>query len=142
MRLAQTEVIRPFVYSEALVGSRVTCNPAPTDTDCDVLVKVHYIGSSGKNDYVTGKYSQMYDVLYRDGWTLGGSGQDDSEFESWTKGDINLILTDSEDFYQKFLAATSVCKRLNLLDKEDRKALFRACLYAECCYIPPAEPVF
>lgn len=122
MGLAQTEVIRAFVYAEALVGSRVTCNPAPTDTDLDVLVKIGTFGGP-----VSG-------VLYRDGWTRGGSGQDDSDFESWTKGEVNLILTDSDVFYHKFLAATSVCKRLNLLDKDDRKAMFRACLYAEQCY--------
>lgn len=142
MPLAQTEVIRAFVYAEALVGSRVTCNPAPTDTDLDVLVKVPYIESSCPAPFSLNKYRAMYDVLMADRWTLGGSGDGDGEFESWTKGEVNLILTDSSEFYDKFLAATSVCTRLNLMNKEDRKALFRACLYAEQCHIPNQEPLF
>lgn len=142
MGLPQTDVIRSFVYAEALVGSRVTCNPAPTDTDLDVLVKVPYIESSGSNHYVRSKYDVMRGVLIGAGWTLGGSGDGDGEFESWTKGEVNLILTAESEFYDKFIAATSVCTRLNLMGKEDRKALFRACLYAEQCHIPNMEPLF
>lgn len=34
------------------------------------------------------------------------------------------------DIYDRFIAATAVAKRLNLLDKADRIALFQAVLYA------------
>ena len=82
------------------------------------------------------EYPAIYDDLMSGGWTLGGSGDQDDEFESWTIGDINLILTADEDFYNRFVAATTVCARLNVLNKEDRKAIFRAVLYSEGCYSP------
>lgn len=106
------------------VGSRVTCNPAPTNTDADYLV---YTG----DPYV------LRDKVLEAGYEIGGSllldanspleGND--RFSSYTKGEINLIVTSDEAFYKRFLAASSVAKRLNLLKKEDRIALFQAVLY-------------
>lgn len=49
------------------------------------------------------------------------------------KGDVNLIVTQDNKFYDRFMAATSVAKRLNLLDKADRIALFQAVLYGNRC---------
>ena len=116
----------PFTLSITPVGSRVTCDPAPTNTDRDWLVLV-----DKENE------SKLWDYLSTNQWELGGSLPDDENntlpddrFMSFTKGVENIITTNSVVFHRKFLAATSVAKRLNLLDKDDRIALFQALLYS------------
>lgn len=104
-------------------GSRETCVPPPVDTDADFLVELY-------------KWGEI-DLLMEDhGFTKEGGegyGGQDSTFGSWRKGDVNLIVTTDPDFAMRHRAATSVCKRLNLLHKPDRVSLFRAVLYGEAC---------
>lgn len=121
------------------VGSRVTCKPAPTDTDQDWLVFVR-----------EEKFDALAQKLLGESWEVGGSLIPNDEnhlskherFNSFTFGIDNLIVTCSEDFHMRFLAASSVAKRLNLLAKDDRIALFQAVLYGNSCdhlfthYIP------
>lgn len=118
----------PFAaYARAFapVGSRVTCNPAPTDTDIDVLVLLNW----------RARGVGFLTALNGRGWILGGSDMLDesarqkSPFESWTLGNVNVIATRDEGFYARFLAATSIAKHLNLLRKDDRIALFQGMLY-------------
>ena len=112
----------------APVGSRVTCNPAPTNTDEDYLLLIQ-----SKEKLV-----KIYEKLSKEGWVLGGSMiccennyvQPHDKFQSFTKGCFNLIITESDVFYRKFMAATSVAKLLNVLDKNHRISLFQAVLYA------------
>ena len=118
------------------VGSRVTCDPAPTDTDEDYLLLVAPNGLELDPKY-DDRYYALERYLHEHGWTRGGSLPaeigvtipPEQRFESWTFDEINLILTTSNIFYQRFLAATAVAKRLNLLNKPDRIALFQAVLY-------------
>lgn len=99
-------------------GSRVICNPAPTDTDDDWIILV----GEGGEKFVKSE-------LEKDGFELGGSfDQDESggDFYSYKKGDLNIILTTDEDFIQNSRRATLLCRELNLLKKEDRITVFRA----------------
>lgn len=105
------------------VGSRVTCSPAPVGTDLDVLVLATNVENVGR-------------YLSSVGFALDGSRPTDARsispdcrFESFSKNGVNYIITESQDFYMRFMAATSVAKRLNLLAKDDRIALFQAVLY-------------
>lgn len=106
------------------VGSRVTCNPPPMDTDRDILCLV-------KNCVLAGEACE------RLGFVTSSSLLDQEsramQFVSVKRDELNLIITDSVEFYQKFLAASSVAKRLNLLEKKDRIALFQAVLYGQKC---------
>lgn len=118
-----------FAKRHELVGSRVTCDPAPTDTDQDVLLLID-----------PEDLHSMVDMMIDEGFELDGSEVDDefaideeSAFQSYSYGDLNLIITGSEKFFGRFMAATSVAKRLNLLRKEDRVALFQAVLYGNAC---------
>ncbi len=100
-------------------GSRAICTPAPTDTDEDWLILVD-------------DWAKFSDVAIANEWGVTGPG--DSEkypefFASLRKGEMNLIATESESFFDKFSAATFAAKRLNLLNKSDRIALFQAVLY-------------
>ncbi len=96
------------------VGSRYICNPPPMDTDLDILVLAH----------PTAK--QKLDKALEE-W-LGKRPEHNEEygnspFLSVRKGEVNLLLTYSKGFYQKFVAAANICKKLNVLSKEDRITL-------------------
>ncbi len=100
------------------VGSRITCNPAPTNTDQDYLAlrpSGRALAWLAENGFVT-TTDDTYDGLK-------------SEFTSFKKGDVNIIVTVDDTFHSAFMAATHVAKRLNLLNKKDRIALFQAVLY-------------
>lgn len=103
-------------------GSRVTCNPAPTDTDQDYLVEV-----PSQRDCV----SWVEDTLSGAAFRLEGTQlyQEASGFQSWRREDVNLIVTASADFARRHRSATHVCTRLNIMNKDARIALFQAVLY-------------
>jgi hypothetical protein len=109
-------VLNPLEYTP--VGSRVTCNPAPTDTDEDWLILVR---------------KRVPEILSRLDFEMdtGRAHYEPSEgqFNSWRRDDLNLIVTDDGRFYEKFSIATDLAKRFNLLHKRDRVALFQAVLY-------------
>lgn len=117
-----------------LVGSRVTCNPPPVDTDQDVLV------------LIAPEQGHLFGELLSSGFDIDGSAvrdpsdhlAGDGTFQSFSKGDLNLIITQDPLFAQRFLAATSVAKKLNLLDKADRIDLFQAVLYGNSVFQPDA----
>ena len=127
-------IIGKFHGCITAVGSRVTCDPAPTDTDQDWLVFV-----DAEN------YAPMIEHLLSDGWEVGGSLVPldenylpaDQRFNSMKKGIDNIVITDSDMFHRRFLAASGIAKKLNLLVKQDRIDLFQAVLYANSC-----DPVF
>lgn len=106
------------------VGSRVTCDPPPTDTDEDylLLVKdkdatVKALLSIGFEHSIDPEKVKAYEALNETSqW----------RFSSLWMGDVNYIVTDSEFFFERFLTATHVCKSLNLLRKEDRIMVFDA----------------
>jgi len=115
------------LYTKAeYCGSRVTCKPPPTDTDLDVLVLTDH-----------SLLEPIYTILTAKGWELGGSLptsvrseiHNDERFDSYTRGEVNIIITASEVFYDKFLLATNVSKFINLMDKDHRVALFQAIIY-------------
>lgn len=104
------------------VGSRATCNPAPTGTDEDWLV------------YAPGKMMEKaIGFLSSDGWKLDNPNEhyrpEQGAFNSWRKGEINLIVTGDHGFRRRFLAASEVAKQLNLMEKAQRVLLFQAVLY-------------
>lgn len=126
-RAVQRPVVEgPWHTQITAVGSRVTCEPAPSGTDQDWLVLV---SANGYTDFAA--------ALLAAGWEVGGSmipadvdyTPVGDRFNSFTKGEDNIIATASPDFHRKFLAASSIAKRLNLLKKADRIALFQAVLY-------------
>lgn len=116
-------VLGKGVLKIVAVGSRVTCNPPPTDTDEDYLVLVD-------EDF-------EYETLIDHGWDLGGSEildaseMDETNFQSFKNSDssVNYIITDNEDFFDQFIYASNVSKKLNLLEKRQRVDLFQIILY-------------
>ena len=116
-----------YASRHELVGSRVTCNPAPLDTDQDVLI---YIDEANADDFVFRMKNAGFNVELGEGYAEDAlnSGEDD-RFQSYRLGDVNFIVTVDERFYVRFSAATAMAKRANLLEKAERIALFQAVLY-------------
>jgi hypothetical protein len=113
----------PGVANVIAVGSRRTCDPAPTNTDSDYLVlcgdseALRTLFALGFNRSTTpAEYAAERENLF-------------DSFLSFRRGDVNLIVTGNPGFFTRFMAATTVAKRLNLLQKADRVALFQAVLY-------------
>lgn len=101
------------------VGSRITCSPPPINTDIDHLAWVK--DSLEAEQLLSSKgFITTTDHDYQ-GIT--------SDFVSYKNGNVNVLTTSSEVFYRKFMAATHVAKRLNLMEKSDRICLFQAVLY-------------
>lgn len=111
--------LRPMILAAQPVGSRITCNPPPADTDEDWLVLVN---GDPKEALLSSGFMQ-------DGRPGFYTGSDVGTFRSWRMGDLNVITTPDPKFYELFLTATMLAKRFNLLDKGDRIALFQAVLY-------------
>lgn len=108
------------VKAVAPTGSRFICTPAPTNTDEDWIILVENV--------------DLFDASARsEGWSAPQKMHDAEKypegFDSYRKDEVNLIVTSSENFYRRFGAATYVARRLNLLVKADRIALFQAVLY-------------
>lgn len=102
------------------VGSRVTCNPAPTDTDMDILVLVSSL---------RGIRADLTNFL-RSGpaWKPCGSEYEKATRTAFRYGEINIIVTDDPDHYALFMRATKIAKGLNLMNKDDRIFLFETLL--------------
>ena len=122
------------------VGSRATCDPPPTDTDQDYLCLLTGEGAVFNDD------GSFYAAAGRDGFTCRASYFGDRydrplRFQSYRLGDANLIVTEDRNFARLFLAASSLAKRLNVMAKRDRIALFHAVLFGDDCggIVPASE---
>lgn len=110
------------------VGSRITCNPPPLDTDQDVLVLAH-----------ESNLKVMQRKILEAGFVMEGSlpadgdidADKDNVFHSYRKGDMNYIVTTDEVFYKRFSTATELARKYNLMEKSDRIQLFQAVLYGK-----------
>jgi hypothetical protein len=104
-------------------GSKVICNPAPTDTDTDYVAVVDGVEN----------LSYAVAILIRHGFKadMDDHYQDLMEYSfiSWKRNSDNIILTKNREFYDKHCVATQVCQKLNLLNKQDRIMVFQAVLY-------------
>lgn len=112
----------PGVIQIDPTGSRVICDPAPVDTDLDIicLVEASY-KLQGKLEKLGFDHTSLDDV---EEYT-----EMDSDIDCYRFGEINLILIDNKEFYTNFLLATTLCKSMNVLDKEKRIEIFQAILY-------------
>jgi hypothetical protein len=113
--------VNPFlnkVVKMEYVGSRVTCDPAPTYTDEDVLL-------------LTDDIETLIGDCIEVGFVRDGDHKASypKEFVSLRSGELNFIVTDNEEFYNKFMLATHVCKSLNVMSKINRITVFQAILY-------------
>ena len=105
------------LYQEVgLTGSSYICNPPVTNTDIDFVI-----------------YSQDWDKLHnwceQNAFKTNFEDYELEEFRSYKRGIINLIVTNDATFYKRFVKATELAKKLNLLDKQQRVDLFDFVMY-------------
>jgi hypothetical protein len=120
--------IAPFAQRVEPMGSRVVCNPAPTNTDADYILLVKPTDCS-----------TVLRVMDDNGWVSGGSliipdGETISlkhKFKSFRFGEVNAVITNSKEYFDKCMLATAVSKHLNLLQKDDRIVVFHAIVFGE-----------
>lgn len=106
-------------------GSREICDPPVMDTDVDFVVFVPWTGGYGPQDdvFLTAGFRNTSNEHADD------YGRQNSPFETYRCGEVNLIVTWEKFAFDNWRGATSIAKRLNLLDKGDRIALFQGVLY-------------
>ncbi len=101
-------------------GSTVICDPPVTDTDEDYIICTTIFWELDKflleNGFTkTSKYNDEYKI-------------EGEEFYCYRKDHINLIVTESYEYYIKWTVATKLAKRFKLNDKKDRITLFKLIL--------------
>jgi hypothetical protein len=101
-------------------GSHYICNPPVMNTDRDMIFLVD-------NKTVAGL------ELLTEGWTTDWKVYSKTDFVSYKKSVdgtiLNVLLTEDKNYYDRFVLATNIAKRLNVLKKDDRIALFDAIVY-------------
>lgn len=103
-----------FPLGVLFTGSRVICDPPVLDTDEDVVVLSHY-------DSPEEAWDIAQDLGFNPSTTVYG---DKDTFRCYRRGNVNLIIVYYEEDFERWVAATVLAKRFNLLKKEDRCALF------------------
>ncbi len=106
------------VLSAYATGSSVIC-PEVGPNDDDVVVLVRSMTESAQ---------QLLDAL----WAVEADMQYNGgpvSFFSARSDNRNLIVTDSPELFDRFVAATRVAKALHLVQKKDRIVLFQYVLY-------------
>jgi len=119
MKTEFPDSLEDFANACVYVGSRITCNPPPTNTDQDILVWVD--GNKG--------YDILDSWLDRNDWEYEGDEKYQmSHFSSWRKTiqdvEYNAIVTTSETWFNRFLEATLLCKKENAMSKKRRIEIF------------------
>lgn len=97
-------------------GSREICDPPVMDTDVDFVVL-------DVDDF----------PFERAGWRATGEqegyGADSSSFATFRSGEVNLIVVRNRTDFWKWRVATAAAKQLNIMNKNERQALFQGVLY-------------
>jgi len=118
-------------YVMVPVGSRRTCNPPPTDTDDDYLVLCNdakqAVRSLKELGFEPPENIAEYIALH------------DCSFTSLRFGELNFIVTDDVQWFDKFLTASYFAKKYNVMDKAERIELFDCVMRGNsksCDYAP------
>lgn len=118
-----------------LVGSRDICpEHCGEDSDWDYLILVKSLKKCRGTLHIETELDD--DEEYREAYGYARNDDDDddrdkSPFMALRLGILNLIITDKVAFFENFILANSVAKKLHLVKKEDRITLFKAILYGE-----------
>ena len=112
-------------------GSRYICNPPVITTDVDFVLFVEDIQAA-------------YKQLRETSWKIGGEENatyGEPEVDGWFSAKktingevVNYIVVSDQDQFSKWVTATELAKKLNLLKKDDRIALFEVVVRGEKLY--------
>ena len=117
-------MIPSYLYKVSFpTGSNYICNPPVTNTDVDEMFLI---------DDLQEVNFQLTDL----GWTKCGLEEETyqdkpSHWAAYRKENMNALLTTNLKYFMNFFKATEEAKHLNLLNREDRVALFQKILGEE-----------
>lgn len=118
--------------SAEMCGSRVTCNPPIMDTDVDYLIQI--LAPNRGDEPSQEQISNVVQTISSFGFMLDCNEHYQSSavtgFMSFKLDGVNLLVSANAPWCTRHRAATTLCKRLNLMHKPDRIAVFQAVLYA------------
>lgn len=118
-----------FVEQIDPTGSREICDPAPMDTDLDIICLVETLDDMhGIPDNIQHAFESI-GFIHTSALHLEEYEGCENDIDCYQFGEINLIVIWDKDFYRDFLLATTLCKSLNVLDKEKRIKIFQEILY-------------
>lgn len=125
------EELRKLGCEVTQAGSRVTCSVFSENSDFDWLVSTNPEGFGRSSDAIT---SDVVTYLTSQGFEWEGSKKHYQNvagdgFMSWRKDDINFIISSSQNFIRQHKIATALCKKIDVLNKQHRIAIFQAILY-------------
>lgn len=116
-------------------GSKVICDPAPEGTDDDYLILIDDATFPGLNKKLLENGYKVGGSMTHNGreWDLDAfptyeelKHKSSNVFRSYRKGEINLIVTASIEYFTNFEKATLLAITLNLQSKRHRIALFHS----------------
>lgn len=110
-------------------GSRYTESPPKEGTDEDYIVLVENLKKTEKFLSKTG-WDDCLDDNDKDE-RYNEEKQQGINWSAWRKGELNLILTDNLAYFVRFIAATELCKSLNIKDKNLRVDIFRCVKFGD-----------
>ena len=109
------DFLKPIVMDMIPTGSRVICNPAPINTDEDWVIMCPSRNAL-ERELVKQGYTRTSKRYYRVSSKITTYRHPDN--------DLNLIVTDSQDQFDRWREATEIATQQNLLKKEGRIKLF------------------
>lgn len=128
-----TDVMASQVKAWHRTGSSYTVYPPVTNTDVDFLILLRedereYLDQFLSNATVEwpGGYWTLCSKRTEEGQAI--YNEDPNYSETWyalRRGNLNLIVTIDVAWYLRAIAATELCKVLNLRSKDDRIVVFR-----------------
>lgn len=122
-----TSSLLPLIRRADRTGSSYTCNPPVTTTDVDFLILLE--DGVDLMDFV----SNMDDAGWEGCSSRSQEGKalyacDPNYSETWfamRRGSLNAIISVDFEWYARAIAATELCRALNVRDKERRIDVFR-----------------
>jgi hypothetical protein len=110
--LFPSHIIDNYLHIKCMVGSKAICTPVPENADEDWLV--YFVHESGKLAAIN--------TLLEKGWEKNENYGLDEQFVSLKQvgNEVNLIMTHDGKFYDRFITAMNICKKLNVTDKKTR----------------------
>lgn len=130
MRLPSVHfLLEPRIKAAHPTGSRYICNPPVTTTDEDWIILTDDAQTFVYTAQQVGWYSS--DEGYQYPRSEDDGEAPDPQFKSIRCKDLNFIVISDAEYYDKYVGATELAKKYNLLSKVDRIQLFHLVLDGE-----------
>lgn len=118
LRAGVGATLRPLIVYTHPTGSNYTCNPPVTNTDIDFYAFTN-VGRDAMEQHILedGWVSCLTEIQSQAYVNTPGFGK---EWMAYRKDNYNLMIVYDTRHFARCVAATEMCKALNLMSKQDR----------------------